>query len=163
MLILSFIYQVCYCNFRVYIMGFFEKDITKQNKKKFVEENKQFVTKLLEDLFSRTVLEKSKTKIANQLLNAYLLNKKGKQFIEVLFSPRAVTKKFISTIPIQLRGDYKISSNNSGSKTKSNISELITIETIKHKLKLKYNNFVKSQKVVNKVKSPRKKIGMRVK
>ena len=142
-------------------MSFYEKTLTKENKKLFVKENKALVEELLSDFFSRTVLADSKTKLANQVITAYLENKKGKEFIDALLSPRVVSKQFISQIPIQLRGSK--TSMNIGSKIPINKSGPITIEQVKYKLKMGYRSFVTQQRQLRKKTLPKKTIKIKSK
>ncbi|MEI8363866.1 MAG: hypothetical protein WCF78_00200 [archaeon] len=146
-------------------MGFYEKDITKENKKQFIKENRPVIEKLLSDFFSKTILSASKNKVANQLVTAYLENKKGKEFIGVLISPRAISERFISQIPVDLRGNHKKNTNspidNKLRNPELNQSKSLTIEDIRHELRKGYNNFTKKQKVMKKLKPINKKIRLK--
>ena len=140
----------------------YEKYIINKNDKLFIEGNKRLVQDILSEFFSKTILSASKDMIANQLVNAYLNDKRGREFIEVLLAPKAIPKQFISQIPIFLRGNYKQSINELIN-TKVKLNAPTTIEKIRRDLQIRRNKFVKQKKAKRKIKPIKKKINIKIK
>jgi len=127
-------------------------------RQEFILNNRDTIVKILTPFFEKTILKGNEKKVVNQLIDAYIKNQPGKEFIEKLFSVKATSKEFMNKIPINLRKQDRILAYDASGKKVMGTSDM-SFEHIKKEFLDLYIPYKKQIQKVTKPKPPKRMFG----